>query len=247
MHISSINPNCPSQPNFGRVYVASEAATKMLKQADRLINAKSPNTIYLNVNIPQNHRKPLWSVFFESISQRQSENPNNIIIDVADKKKKLLSVTVTDKKGFDVDVYTASPFPNYGGKNNFIKTGGLYKQYIYSLDTKTYGISDLLEVMAVAEYKADKLLETQLTEKSKIKTSLKACKKAEKYVNMHASDKHKEKIAAKIIVHVQRPFEKLKELLLMKTPKTAVAIKKEQTAKTRIPRKLKKQYKKSAA
>ena len=40
----------------------------------------------------------LWSVLSAEVKKRQSSNPNNTIIDIADKAKQLLSIITTDKK-----------------------------------------------------------------------------------------------------------------------------------------------------
>ena len=87
-----------TQTNFGQLYIASIEAEKLLKKADRVIKA-NPNVTYINTNIPEGHSKPLWSVFSQAIKERQAQNPNNIIIELADKAKQLLSVKLLMKKG----------------------------------------------------------------------------------------------------------------------------------------------------
>ena len=77
-----------TQTNFGQLYIASIEAEKLLKKADRVIKA-NPNVTYINTNIPEGHSKPLWSVFSQAIKERQAQNPNNIIIELADKAKQL--------------------------------------------------------------------------------------------------------------------------------------------------------------
>lgn len=102
-----------TQTNFGQLYIASIEAEKLLKKADRVIKA-NPNVTYINTNIPAGHSKPLWSVFSKAIQERQAKNSNNIIIELADKAKQLLSVKTLDEKGFTQSSYIVSPIPKFG-------------------------------------------------------------------------------------------------------------------------------------
>ena len=88
-----------SSQTFGALYVNSPEAAKLLKKADRVVKA-ARNTVYVDINIPQGHRIPLWSVLSEQVRKRQQNNHNNIIIDIIEKGKQLLSVNTLDSKGF---------------------------------------------------------------------------------------------------------------------------------------------------
>ena len=73
--------NNTQNTSFGQLYVTSTEAQKLLRKADRAI--KASNATFVNVNIPEGHKRPLWSVLSEQIHQRQQNNPNNIIIELA--------------------------------------------------------------------------------------------------------------------------------------------------------------------
>lgn len=53
----------------------------------------------MDVNIPEGHKKPLWSVLSEHLTKRQKNNENDIIIDLYEKGKQLISVMIVDAKG----------------------------------------------------------------------------------------------------------------------------------------------------
>ena len=55
----------------------------------------------------------LWSVLSAEVKKRQSSNPNNTIIDIADKAKQLLSIITTDKKERRKGVLFLCPLANY--------------------------------------------------------------------------------------------------------------------------------------
>ncbi len=59
----------------------------------------------------------LWSVLSAEVKKRQSSNPNNTIIDIADKAKQLLSIITTDKKEFILYKTEVNPQPVYGCYN----------------------------------------------------------------------------------------------------------------------------------
>ena len=59
----------------------------------------------------------LWSVLSAEVKKRQSSNPNNTIIDIADKAKQILSIITTDKKEFILYKTEVNPQPVYGCYN----------------------------------------------------------------------------------------------------------------------------------
>lgn len=86
-----------TSPSFKSVYVVSHEAEKLLKKADRIV--KASNAKFMDVNIPEGHKKPLWSVLSEHLTKRQKNNENDIIIDLYEKGKQLISVMIVDAKG----------------------------------------------------------------------------------------------------------------------------------------------------
>ncbi len=227
------NNNC--RTTFGNVYVTSKEAEKLLNKADRMMKA-IPNVTYLNVNIPEGHSKPLWSVYSKLIKERQLKNPNNIIIDIANKAKQLLSVRILDAKGYTHNSYMVSAMPKIGSLNELAPTNDSYRTYYQSLDSKKYGTSEFLDVLDRAEYEADSLLEA-IPER---KISRKELPKQKKAPNETKILKRQEKEKRKIVPHTQKPFEKLRKLLAPQEKPAKPAPK----TKDKLPRKAKKEMKK---
>lgn len=231
---------------FGQVYVKSKDAEKLLKKADRAVK-RAKNTIFINTNIPENHKKPLWSVLSGLLNLRQADNPNHILIDVADKSKHLLSIKNVDNKGFVTRAVEVSPMPEFGTKNDFFPQDDMYRHYVQSLDMNTYGKSDFFNVIDNAEYEADMLLQEQLKNKPEAKTCIKLLPKENKNTrdsNIILNPRRIEKARLKIKEHVQRPFEDFRKLLTSaiepeNTKKTA-------SSKEKMPRRLKKEIKKNS-
>ena len=63
--------------HFGQVFVKSRNAEKLLRKADKAIKASTAT--FLDTNIPEGHKKPLWSVLSNLITKRQASNPNHIL------------------------------------------------------------------------------------------------------------------------------------------------------------------------
>lgn len=230
--------NNGSNTTFGQIYVTSNEAQKLLKKADRIIKA-NPNVNYINTNIPEGHSKPLWSVFSNAIKERQAKNPNNIIIELADKVKQLLTVKTLDNKGFTKSSYTVSPLPKFGTHNEIFPTDDMYRNYYHSLDTKCYGKSELLDILDRAEYEVDNLLSDMPQEKIKPE-ALPKMKTLRKPADIILNPRRIEKTRRKIVLHTQKPFENLKSMLAPEqAPEKPIKSKKE-----KLPRKLKKSYQK---
>jgi len=229
--------------SFKQVYIKSKDAEKLLKKADRAI--KASNVTFLDTGIPEGHKKPLWSVLSNVLKLRQETNPNHILIDISDKSNQMLCVKTIDNKGFTTTKVDVSPMPEFGTKNELFPTSNLKSKFYQSLDTNIYGKSNFFNVIEVAEYEADMLLEEQLKYKQIKSLSLKIRPK-EKHKKKDASviinPKRIEKARMKIVEHAQKPFENFKKLLrsAIKDEKTG----KELPQKTRLPRALKKEFKK---
>ena len=228
-----------TQTNFGQLYIASIEAEKLLKKADRVIKAK-PNVTYINTNIPEGHSKPLWSVFSQAIKERQAQNPNNIIIELADKAKQLLSVKTLDEKGFTQSSYIVSPIPKFGTHNEMFPTDDMYRNYYHSFDTKRYGSSELLDVLDRAEFEVDLMNSSIQKNKTKSEPLLKA--KTRNYTAGQIKNPRRiEKAKQKKKLHTLRPFEKLKSMLLPEQSSEKLT----KSGKEKLPRKLKKELAKN--
>lgn len=234
--------NTNQKTNFGQLYIVSNEAQKLLKKADRAIKASDAK--FINTNIPEGHKRPLWSVLSEDITQRQSENPNNIIIDLANKTKQLLSVKIIDKQGYTINKYEVNPFPTLGNHNKIFPTNDLYKYYYHSLDQKIYGKSDLYDVMDRAEFEVDLLYKKQLEEMPEIQISIRELpknnKKEKNSPTIILNPKRLEKSRKKIISHTQKPFENLKDMLNLSDKPDKLKPKN----KEKLPRKKKKELNK---
>lgn len=230
-----------ASPSFKSVHVVSKEAEKLLKKADRIV--KQSNAIYMDVNIPKGHKKPLWSVLSEHLIKRQQNNKNNIIIDLYEKSKQLLSVAVVDSKGVVEKKWTVNPMPVIGKYNDVFPPEDIltYKAYKSSLNPKTYGKSEFFNVIDNAEALADRLHEQFLSALPPLKTHIKELPKPKKNKAPKAPDG--------FVLHVQRPFEHFGDLL-EKVEK--ISIKPKETSKviskdsSRLPRKAKKEAKRRA-
>ena len=230
-------------PSFKRVYVASKEAEKLLKKADRAV--KASNAKFLDTNIPEGHKKPLWSVLFEHISKRQKDNSNDIIIDVSKKNKQHLSVTIIDTKNVILNKWNVNPQPLIGKYNEvFPPTDFLtYSAYRNSLNPKTYGKSEFFNIIDKAEAIVNALHEEFLKTLTGPKTHIKELPK-----NRAKKPKIK-KYEHKFIPHTQRPFESLAEKLeksAFKLFETKKASKLQPKEGSRLPRKAKKEAKRKA-
>lgn len=229
--------------SFKQVFVKSKDAEKLLKKADRAI--KASNVTFLDAGIPEGHKKPLWSVLQNVLQHRQASNPNHIIIEVSDKSNQLLCVKTLDNKGFTTTKIDVSPMPEFGTKNELFPTSDMKRTFWQNRDTNIYGKSNFFNVMDIAEYEADMLLEEQLKYSTTKSLSLKMRPKENhkpKDASLILNPKRIEKARMKIVEHAQKPFENFKKLL-------REAIKNESTEKnlpkkTRLPRTLKKELKK---
>jgi len=223
--------------------VKSKEAESLLRKADRAI--KASNATFVDVNIPEGHKKPLWSVLSNLLNIRQAHNPNNILIDISEKSKQFLTVKTLDNKGFVTSKIDVSPMPEYGSKNEFFPTSDLYRTYVQGLDNTKYGRSNFFSVIDNAEYEADSLLEEQLKNKPEIKTSLKLISKpksASRDASVILNPRRIEKSRLKIKEHVQRPFENLRRILASVQDRENVKM--APAEKERIPRRIKKEMKK---
>lgn len=228
-----------SNVNFGQVYVNSTEAQKLLRKADRIIKANY-KTDYININIPDGHKKPLWSVFSKHIQERQAKNPNNILIDIADKAKQLLSIKTIDSRGNTITRHTVSPIPKFGTHNEIMPKNDYYQSYYHSFDQKRYGQSDFLDALDKAEYEVDMLYQKQLKEISKSQISLRELPRTvnkQRNAELVRNPRRLEKAKSKLQLHVQRPFENLKSML----PHEPQITKLEPKNKEKLPRRLKKE------
>ena len=206
--------NYNASPSFKRVYVVSKEAEKLLKKADRMV--KASNAKYMDVNIPEGHKKPLWSVLFEHISEHQKNNENDIIIDLYEKGKQLLSVMIVDAKGEITNRWTVNPKPSIGKYNDIFPPDDFltYSAYRKSLDPKMYGKSDFFNIIDTAEEIVNSLQEKFLKLRPEEKTHLKNLPKTKKIRTL--------KFELPFVAHVQRPFEKYEDVL-QKVEKVPVA------------------------
>lgn len=239
MQIQSYSSNV----NFGQVYVNSTEAQKLLRKADRIIKANY-KTDYINTNIPEGHKKPLWSVLSKHMQERQAKNPNNILIDIADKAKQLLSIRTIDSQGNTITRRTVSPIPKFGTHNEIMPKDDYYQSYYHSFDKKRYGQSDFLDILDKAEYEVDMLYQKQLEEISNPKISIRELPRTVNKQKEAASARNMrrlEKAKSKLQLHIQRPFENLKSMLAPEPQNTKLKPKN----KERLPRRIKKEAKRN--
>lgn len=247
----------PFQPSFKRLGNVPIEAEKLLKKADRIV--KSSNAKYMDVNIPEGHKKPLWSVLSEFVKERQKDNDKfDIFIDLFDKAKQLLSVRIKDSKNNIHKEWIVNPMPVIGKYNDVFPPEDFltYKAYRQSLDPKTYGRSPFFDIIDTAEAHVEKLQKAFSESAAEAQTSIRAIPKSAKnektLTDLKKSQRAKEKKAEQEALkqaskeHTQRPFEALSKLIdsLIERPanKSSKSTPKE---KSRIPRKLKKEIKQS--
>lgn len=249
MEIKSYNKS----PAFTALYVNSRGAEKLLKKADRAVKA-SRDAIYLDMNIPEGHRLPLWSVLSEQIRLRQQHNKNDIVVDVFEKNKQLISIKTFDKKGFLQQSWIVNPMPAVGSMEEVMPAGTLIIGTKPSGQIK-YGRSAFFDAMDSAEAAVDLLYSKDTAEfrpyipshreQPKVRRRNKTAgqinrqeqKSAKKYQNSVCNRRH-----------VQRPFIVLKDLLieLLRSAKTQTK-KLQPKSKAKLPRNLKKELKKNSS
>ena len=135
-----------SNPNFTSLYVNSKEAEKLLKKADRIVKA-SRDVVYLDINIPEGHRIPLWSVLSEQVQKRQQNNTNDIVIDVAEKGKSFLSVAAFDTNGFLQKKWVVNPMPVIGTMEQVMPQDTVHLGRRKSFSKVQYGRSPFFDVM----------------------------------------------------------------------------------------------------
>lgn len=236
-----------SNQSFQGVYVKSSEAAKLLRKADRAV--KASDAVFVDVN---GHRKPLWSVLFPHITKSQQDNNNNIIIDMLEKGKNLLAVKLLDNKGFVHKKWIVNPMP-VTGKMSEIFTSDTIVLGSKTADATLYGRSAFFDVIDNAAAEADLLKQQELASLKEPRVSVREYPKTKRinktqgrlnHITMKRAESEKLKEANK--KHVQRPFLKLKELFLsLELSRVPKAVKAEPKIKTRIPRQLKKELKKS--
>lgn len=245
MKINKVN----NSTSFKKAYV-SRGAEKLLKKADKAV--KISDAIFMDINIPEGHKKPLWSVLSEQVMKRQNSNICDIIIDLADKSKKLISVILTDCQGFKYNEWVVNPMPVTGRYNEVFRPKDFLtmEAYKHSLDEKKYGISNFFNVINSAEIMADDLMKDFLSSQAEEKTSVKLLPKMPKQKSPKSERAIMKKLEKKAlekasIPHVQRPFEGLRSLLdsLIEHAKETKEIKPRTSGKTKLPRKIKKRQK----
>lgn len=238
--------SCNNKINFGQVYTTS-AAEKLLKKADKAIKA-SRDVNFVDINIPDGHRIPLWSVLSEEVKKRQSENNNNIIIDLLETGKKLLSVKTCDAKGFVHKKWLVNPMPVIGSYNDIFPETRIVSNS-KSFSQNTYGCSKFFDVIDSAEADVDMLkIEEMLNTKDKNISirELPRVKRVNKTKGKTLRNllKRQEKLN---VPHVQRPFLKLKDMILglQNNNTEAIHSKPQPKLKNKLPRRIKKELKKN--
>lgn len=231
---------------FGQIYTTA-AADKLLKKADKAVKA-SREVTFVDVNIPDGHRIPLWSVLSEHIKKRQGDNPNNIVIDLLEDGKKLLSVKTCDAKGFVHKKWVVNPMPVIGTYSDLFPEAKLVSSG-KSFSQNTYGRSAFFDVIDSAEVDVDMLkLEESLNSRPK-HISIRELPRVKRENKTNGKIlrnllKRQEKLN---VPHVQRPFLKLKDMVLGLLNSNADAIegKAQPKVKNKLPRRLKKELKKN--
>lgn len=231
-----------SNQSFQGVFVKSNEAVKILRKADRAV--KASDAIFIDINIPNGHKKPLWSVLSQYITKTQQNNNNHIIIDVLEKGKQLLTVKTLDSKGFVHKKWVVNPMPVTGKMNEILPPDTIVLGN-KAADNTIYGRSAFFDVIDNAEAEADMLKMRELADSKEIQKSVRELPKSKRI------NKTKGKVNHVILKktnkqHVQKPFLMLKDLLfnLGYCPKPK-SIKPEPKNKPRIPRHMKKELKKS--
>ena len=136
--------------------------------------------------------------------------------------------------------YIVSPIPKFGTHNEMFPTDDMYRNYYHSFDTKRYGSSELLDVLDRAEFEVDLMNSSIQINKTKSEPLLKA--KTRNYTAGQIKNPRRiEKARRRIILHTQRPFEKLKSMLLPEQSSEKLT----KSGKEKLPRKLKKELAKN--
>lgn len=225
--------------NFGSVFT-TVPAEKLLKKADKAV--KATKVTYLDVNIPEGHRIPLWSVLSKGLIERQAANRNNIVIDIAKGNCRNLLIKTFDSKGFKHKEWTVSPYPVTGNLQELFGSDVVILGK--SKNTVVYGKSKFFDVIDSAECDVDSLNALDRASLGEVKTSLKTLPKDE---FKHAQNviKRKESLYRRIVPHIQRPFANLKKMLSINLKhKAAGDIVNIGGENKKLPRKLKKAAKK---
>lgn len=238
--------NSYNKINFGQVYTTA-AAEKLLKKADKAVKA-SREVSFVDINIPDGHRIPLWSVLSEHIKNRQSDNRNNILIDIFKEGKNLLSVKSCDAKGFVHKKWVVNPMPVIGTYSDIFPEAKLVSSS-KTLSLNTYGRSAFFDVIDSAEADVDMLkLEERLNSKDK-QISIRELPRVKRENRTNGKTlryllKRQEKLN---IPHVQRPFLKLKDMVLglMNIKVDCIDTKPQPKLKNKLPRRIKKDLKKN--
>lgn len=233
MKINDSNRNL----NFGRL-ITTIPAEKLLKRADKAV--KASNAVYLDVNIPEGHRLPLWSVLSKLITERQAANKNNIVIDAADDVKNNLRIKTYDSKGFVHKEWQVNPYPVVGSMQEVLGSNGVIMGS--SKGNTIYGKSRFFDAIDSAEFDADTLNSVDIAGKSKSKVSSKLLPKDEEKRRLRVL-KRMESLYKRIVPHVQRPFINLRKMISESLRNEGKAQPKARSEK--LPRKLKKAAKKS--
>ncbi len=233
-----------SSQTFGALYVNSPEAAKLLKKADRVVKA-ARNTVYVDINIPQGHRIPLWSVLSEHVRKRQQNNHNNIIIDIIEKGKQLLSVKTLDSKGFLHKQWVVNPMPVFGRYDEIFPAETI-KLGRKSASQTIYGRSAFFDVIDSAEADVEFLQNEEKLYAKDLKVSIKEFPKIRRKNKTRGKFIHFLLKKKANIPHVQRPFIKLKDMLFDFTrPVKSENPKPQPKLKSKLPRHKKKELKKN--
>lgn len=225
--------------NFGSVYT-TVPAEKLLKKADKAV--KATKATYVDINIPDGHRMPLWSVLSKVLIERQAANKNNIVIDIAEDNNRNLLIKTLDSKGFKHKEWTVSPYPVTGSLEELFDSEVVILGK--SKSPVVYGKSNFFDVIDSAEFDVDSMNALDRTLSGEVKTSLKTLPKDELKQEQKVL-KRKESLYRRIVPHLQRPFANLKKMLSQSLRhKTEHAVTKEHTDIEKLPRKMKKAAKK---
>ena len=242
--------NYNSCQNFGALYVNSLEASKVLKKADRVVKA-SRNVKFVDTNIPEGHRLPLLSVLSEQVEKRQKNNKNNIVIDVLEKGKNLLTVKTLDKNGFVNKKWVVDPMPIIGRYCEIFPQGSLPFSW-KSFSKAIYGRSVFFDVIDSAEVDVNILKNQEILNTKDVNVSIREFPKLKRVNRTKGKITHnlekkmeKQKLKESNIPHVQKPFLILKDLIIeFARPAEPVNLKPQPKIKDKLPRRMKKELKK---
>lgn len=221
---------------FGSL-ITTYPAEKLLKKADKAV--KASKAVYLDVNIPEGHNIPLWSVLSKVVGERQAANKNNIVIDVTKGEHNLLSIKTYDSKGFKHKEWIANPYPVTGSMREVF--GDSVVIYGNPDSSVLYGKSKFFDAVDSAEFDVDSLKAADIAAAGEIKTSIKTLPKDE-VKHSEKVLKRKESFYKRIIPHVQRPFAGLKKMITGKLQRALRESDKSSdvVSSQKLPRKMKK-------